>query len=103
MDNENLITIFFGLLFWICGVQLNRGKWLFLFSGYTNWIAKKNIAMKPEFIAQVLGTTLLISCLTIAGMLMFTDAKDICLMIQVLIFVGAYVYLHVARKKMTVN
>ncbi|MFS0926367.1 DUF3784 domain-containing protein [Enterococcus durans] len=99
MDSNRIIALLVGLLLLISGVQLFRGKWLFLVAGYNTMNKENKDKVNGRFVGKVIGAMLLLSCLIIGTMLVYPAAQTICFILQIMIVITGIVYVNVSSKR----
>ena len=99
MNSDNIIALLVGLLFLVSGVQLCRGKWLFLVAGYNTMSDEEKSKVKGRFVGKVVGTMLLLSCLIIITMVIYPAAQTIGFILQLAIVIISLIYVNVSNKR----
>ena len=99
MDSNIIVALLVGLLFLITGVQLFRGKWLFLVAGYNTMSKENKDKINGKFVGKVTGTMLLLSCLIIGMMLIYPAAQTVCFILQLVIVITGIIYVNVSNKR----
>ena len=87
-----------GLLFWLLGVQLGRGKWLVLVAGFKRVGKKADFQIEPDFAARVVGEMFLVSCLVVAALLIFPEAQTTCLLVELFLVVCTVAYISLNKR-----
>lgn len=96
-DNE-MIALIVGVLFVISGIQLFRGKWLFLIAGYNTLSQSDKEKLNGTFIGKVVGGLLLLSALIIGAMLLYPKGQVVWFSCQILFVTIAIVYVNVSKR-----
>ena len=95
----NIVNIFVILIFLTIGIQIFRGKWLFLIAGFNTSSAKEKSKVNVPVMSKIMGSF----CLTIAVLeLVGFIFPDINTIITSLIFISlilAIVLINVLAKK----
>ena len=99
MTSNNVIALVIGIIFFVGGVQLFRGRWLFLVAGYNTMSKEKRKKLNGRFIGKVIGTMLLLSCLIIFAMLIYPEAKTFYFILQLAIVIIGVIYVNVSDKR----
>ncbi|KAF1296961.1 hypothetical protein BAU15_15125 [Enterococcus sp. JM4C] len=94
-----MVRILVGIPLLISGVQLFRGKWLFLVAGYNTMSKEEQEKLNGKFLGKVVGIMLLLSCLIIATTLIYPEAERVCTILQFVIVFGVVIYVNVSDKR----
>lgn len=98
-DNE-LIALIMGALLVVTGIQLFRGKWLFLIAGYNTISQSDKEKLNGKFIGKIVGGLLLLSSVIIGAMILYPKGKMIWFICQVLLIIIAIIYVNTTKRKL---
>lgn len=101
IDTNDIIALVIGGLFILTGIQLFRGKWLFLIAGYNTLGQSDQAKLNGKFIGKVIGALLVLSSLMIGGMLLYPKGQVVWLTCQVLLVISAIGYVNTSKRKLS--
>jgi predicted membrane protein len=98
IGDEMIALIVVGLLL-LTGIQLFRGKWLFLIAGYNTLKQADKEKLNGRFIGKVVGALLLFSSAVIGATLLYPKGKVIWFVCQILLALAAIIYVNTSKKR----
>lgn len=95
---NGIFVLILEIVILVTGIQLCRGKWLFLVAGYNTMGKESKAIVNGNFVGRTLGILLLVSSVIIGTAAVFPEAQTVCFVLQILVVAAAIVYVNMSKK-----